>query len=137
MLHYEAVEPATLELLKQVQRIPLLSETRLVGGTSLALQIGHRKSVDIDLFGEIACDQYELIDALSDLGNLTILKESKNIHVFQINGIKLDIVNYKYQWIKPMMVEDDLRLAQVYGVLPRVMSAARRLNDGMGVYVAN
>ena len=54
MLHYEAVEPATLELLKQVQRIPFLSETRLVGGTSLALQIGHRKSVDIDLFGEIA-----------------------------------------------------------------------------------
>lgn len=27
--------------------------------------------------------------------------------------------------------------AQVYGVLPRVMSAARRLNDGMGDYVAN
>ena len=27
--------------------------------------------------------------------------------------------------------------AQVYGVLPRVMRAARRLNDGMGDYVAN
>lgn len=27
--------------------------------------------------------------------------------------------------------------AQVYGVLPRIMSAARRLNDGMGDYVAN
>lgn len=27
--------------------------------------------------------------------------------------------------------------AQVYGVLPRVMFAARRLNDGMGAYVAN
>ena len=27
--------------------------------------------------------------------------------------------------------------AQVYGVLPRIMRAARRLNDGMGAYVAN
>lgn len=27
--------------------------------------------------------------------------------------------------------------AQVYGVLPRVMHASRRLNDGMGAYVAN
>ena len=27
--------------------------------------------------------------------------------------------------------------AQVYGVLPRVMRASRRLNDGMGAYVAN
>lgn len=30
-----------------------------------------------------------------------------------------------------------IQKAQVYGLLPRVMSAARRLNDGMGDYVAN
>ena len=30
-----------------------------------------------------------------------------------------------------------LQIAQVYGVLPRIMSSARRLNDGMGDYVAN
>lgn len=30
-----------------------------------------------------------------------------------------------------------IQKAQVYGVLPRVMSSARRLNDGMGDYVAN
>ena len=91
MLHYEAIEPATLELLKRLQEIPLLSKTRLVGGTSLALQIGHRKSIDIDLFGEITCEHYELVDELSDLGDLKILKESKNIHVYQLNGVKLDI----------------------------------------------
>ena len=30
-----------------------------------------------------------------------------------------------------------IQKAQVYGVLPRIMSNARRLNDGMGEYVAN
>ena len=30
-----------------------------------------------------------------------------------------------------------IQKAQVYGVLPRIMSAARRLNDGMGNYIAN
>ena len=30
-----------------------------------------------------------------------------------------------------------IQKAQVYGVLPRVMRASRRLNDGMGAYVAN
>lgn len=30
-----------------------------------------------------------------------------------------------------------IQKAQVYGVLPRVMTSARRLNDGMGAYVAN
>ena len=36
MLHYETIEPTTLGLLRQLQDIPLLSNTRLVGGTSLA-----------------------------------------------------------------------------------------------------
>lgn len=38
MLHLAAVEPATLELLKKLQSLPELRNTRLVGGTALALQ---------------------------------------------------------------------------------------------------
>jgi len=36
MLHLETVQPDTLALLKRIQALPLLSETRLVGGTALA-----------------------------------------------------------------------------------------------------
>ena len=50
MLHYETVDEGTLGLLKQLQSLGILSEMRLVGGSSLALQIGHRKSIDI-VFG--------------------------------------------------------------------------------------
>ena len=46
----ETVEPATLELIKTLQNDPLLNNFILVGETALALEIGHRKSVDIDLF---------------------------------------------------------------------------------------
>ena len=123
MLYYNTIEPTTLGLLKQLQDIPLLSKTRLVGGTSLALQIGHRKSIDIDLFGKIECEQYELVDALSDLGQLSILKESKNIHVYQLNGVKLDIVNYKYPWIKPIVIEDNLRLADIKDIAAMKITA--------------
>lgn len=123
MLHYETIKPTTLGLLKQLQDIPLLSNTRLVGGTSLALQIGHRKSIDIDLFGEIKCEQYELVDSLSNLGQLTILNESKNIHVYQLNGIKLDIVNYKYPWIKPIVIEDNLKLANIEDIAAMKITA--------------
>lgn len=48
MLHYQTVEPHTLELLKSLMQKPYLQQFVLVGGTALALQIGHRKSVDID-----------------------------------------------------------------------------------------
>lgn len=51
MLHTETVEPSTLDLLRRLQRLPDLTSTRLVGGTALALHLGHRKSVDLDMFG--------------------------------------------------------------------------------------
>ena len=51
MLHVETVNPDTLALLKQIQSLGVLSETRLVGGTALALHLGHRRSIDLDFFG--------------------------------------------------------------------------------------
>ncbi len=46
MLHYSAIDPSTLELLKKLISVKEFSNLRLVGGTSLALQIGHRISTD-------------------------------------------------------------------------------------------
>ena len=50
MLQYQTIEPVTLELLIDLLAIPEFKNLRLAGGTSLALQIGHRKSIDLDLF---------------------------------------------------------------------------------------
>ena len=50
MLRQETVVPEMLELIKELQNIPLLNDFYLAGGTALALQLGHRTSTDIDLF---------------------------------------------------------------------------------------
>ena len=50
MLYYKTIEPNTLGILKRIQQIEELSNVRLVGGTALALQIGHRKSTLLKLF---------------------------------------------------------------------------------------
>lgn len=50
MLHYETIHPATLELLKNLSSRKEFQGMRLVG-TSLALQYGHRKSVDFGYLG--------------------------------------------------------------------------------------
>lgn len=62
MLQYQTIEPTALELLKSLSAIPEFQDLRLVGGTSLALQIGHRKSIDLDLFGTIEIEPDELLD---------------------------------------------------------------------------
>ncbi len=79
MLHYETISPETLELLKSIQSIPALYDACLVGGTALALQLGHRKSIDLDMFGCIHSPVSEIRRELSDGHTLQILKESDNI----------------------------------------------------------
>lgn len=46
----DVIFPETLQLLTELQADPLLSNFFLVGGTALAFQIGHRHSIDLDLF---------------------------------------------------------------------------------------
>jgi predicted nucleotidyltransferase component of viral defense system len=100
-----------LELLRNLSGEKALGNVRLVGGTSLALQYGHRNSVDLDFFGNIGEENDEFKEILRKYGKLSILKESKNINVYIVNGIKIDIVNYKYPWIDNVIEEDGLRLA--------------------------
>ena len=111
MLHYPTIESGTLELLRKLMQIDEFKELRLVGGTSLALQIGHRNSIDIDLFGILDADEFEIDKILNKIGSLTLLKKTKNINIYLIDGIKVDLVNYHYPWLGETFIEDDLRLA--------------------------
>lgn len=91
----------------------MLANTRLVGGTALALQLGHRSSIDLDLFGGISCDDIQLRTMLASHGQLQVINLSQNVKLFTIDGIKVDIVNYDSEWIDVMVKHNNLRLASV------------------------
>jgi predicted nucleotidyltransferase len=59
--YQETVAPNLWDVLNQLMKIELLSHFRLVGGTALSLQLGHRISVDIDLFTEAVYDSIDFI----------------------------------------------------------------------------
>lgn len=123
MLYLETVESSTLELLKKLQRLPVLEQTRLVGGTALALQLGHRKSIDLDFFGTVDCEAEYLRESIAGIASLTILKESPHIHIYIVDGIKVDIVNYKYPWLDDVVLEQGLRLASVNDIAAMKITA--------------
>lgn len=123
MLYLETVESSTLELLKKLQRLPVFEQTRLVGGTALALQLGHRKSIDLDFFGTIDCEAEYLRESIAGIASLTILKESPHIHIYIVDGIKVDIVNYKYPWLDDVVLEQGLRLASVSDIAAMKITA--------------
>lgn len=111
MLHDQAIDSTTLELLKKLLRLAGFEQLRLAGGTSLALQYGHRKSIDLDLFGEFTMDTIMLSSYLGSIGEVKILQNLQHIKSYLINGIKVDIVNYPYPWIGPLLSIDQVRLA--------------------------
>lgn len=57
-LYYNTVSDLLAASLKALMAESVFSEFRLVGGTALSLQLGHRKSIDIDLFTDMPTVQW-------------------------------------------------------------------------------
>ena len=112
MLSIQTVYPNTLELLKSLASQPELAQTRLVGGTALALQYGHRQSIDLDFFGILPEDKEELVEMTKRVGNVLVTNRSKMILQTVINQIKVDFVDYsRYKWIDEPVMGDGFVLA--------------------------
>ena len=125
MLHLETIEPATLELIRRLQALPMFAETRLVGGTALALQFGHRVSVDLDIFGKWNYAE-DMQAELSKVGHVE--KESGTpsgrMAFFYVDGIKVDCVAYDmYRWLEPPVEEEGVRLAGVKDIAAMKINA--------------
>ena len=125
MLHLETIEPATLELIRRLQALPMFAETRLVGGTALALQFGHRVSVDLDIFGKWNYAE-DMQAELSKVGHVE--KESGTpsgrMAFLYVDGIKVDCVAYDmYRWLEPPVEEEGVRLAGVKDIAAMKINA--------------
>jgi hypothetical protein len=53
MIYFNTVNELLKSSLLKLMASKEFSQFRLVGGTALSLQIGHRESIDIDLFSDI------------------------------------------------------------------------------------
>ncbi len=92
MLQLQTVTPDTLELLKEISSKPEMQGFRLVGGTALALQYGHRQSVDLDFFGNPSVPQEDIVDMFSSLGQIIVHNRTDKILQVVLRGIKVDVI---------------------------------------------
>lgn len=123
MLHTETVLASTLDLLKKIQSLRDMSDMRLVGGTALALHLGHRKSIDLDLFGhfdERASFRARLVAA----GHVADGAENGAVQSLRVDDVKVDFVNYPYPWLHEPVSEGGIVLADVRDIAAMKLSAA-------------
>ena len=108
MLYTKTITEPTLELLKRLQADEVLHTFNLAGGTSLALYLGHRISIDLDLFTPTSFDTVNMEKYLNQhFGFRTDFME-KNTLKGTIDGIKVDYITYPYKNIKTIYEIDGL-----------------------------
>ncbi|MBQ6307259.1 MAG: nucleotidyl transferase AbiEii/AbiGii toxin family protein [Bacteroidales bacterium] len=122
MLHYETIAPATRELLNKLMSDDRLQDFILVGGTSLALQLGHRLSVDLDLFTNTDFNEDSLRSYLEQNYQFQADFMERSTVKGEIDGVQIDCIAHCYPWLKPCMQDNGWRLAQLEDI------AAMKLN---------
>lgn len=148
-LYYNTVSPSLVRALKSLMLLPSLKEFVLVGGTNLALQRGHRQSIDIDLFSDKEVDSINL-DAIADelatsfkvCHGLELLSEKEiGYHLFigesEENLLKLDLW-FVDPYVFPIKEVDAIRLADIREIAAFKLMAAtqenRRQKDFWDIY---
>jgi hypothetical protein len=122
MLRKETISKPTLDLLKILMQDQSLKDFFLVGGTALSLQIGHRISIDIDLFNTKEFDENSMLNKLETQYSFSQLYQDKNTLKGEVDGIKVDLISHTYPLIKPLVVIDGIRMASLNDI------AAMKLN---------
>lgn len=123
MLYKETIDAATLELLKRLMGDERLQSFALVGGTSLALQMGHRISVDLDLFTEKEFEADELREYLEQNYHLQTDYLAFATVKGEIGGVQVDCIAHAYPWLRPFVLEEGIRLASLEDICAMKLNA--------------
>jgi hypothetical protein len=112
-MHKEILLPAQIDIL------PLLSQFAkqfyLVGGTAIALQIGHRRSIDFDLFTFSEFNHAKIINLIRKNGftiDRIIHQSSDQIHLM-LNGVKLTFFQFPFHIDAPLKLENNIKVPEL------------------------
>ena len=137
-LDKQHIAPAALSLLRELQSDENLQDFFLVGGTALAMQIGHRLSVDLDLFTEKPFDTQSHLAYLSSTYDFRATTVFKNTLLGFIGETKVDFVAHQFTLVNPIVNAEGFCLASIEDIaamkLNAIVHSGQRLKDFWDIY---
>jgi len=110
-MHKEVLSKKTERLLIKIKDI--CKDFYLVGGTALALQVGHRKSIDLDWFSKKSFSVRQLKIKLKKIGKLKIIQEEEYTLNCVLDGVRLSFFRYPYKNISSLIKYENIKLASI------------------------
>jgi hypothetical protein len=110
MWHPEVITEAVEQTLLALQRVSALTNFTLAGGTGLALDLGHRRSIDLDLFTSGLLETEVILGKLEKLHGLQIsARDAETLHV-NIGETKVSFLAYRYPVLFPCQAFMDVEV---------------------------
>jgi len=135
-MHLETITSKQKEIFKKLDKF---SDFYLAGGTALALQIGHRISVDFDLFSEkdITAQFLNKIKRVFLGSKVEVIRDSSEQLSVMIDNIKLDFVKYPFSLFSELIEYQGINITKIEEIAAmKVYALGRRpiLKDYVDLY---
>lgn len=118
-IHYEILDQQRINILPKLTSLHELG-FYLAGGTALALQIGHRDSIDFDFFSPDSFDTTALFTKIEQqFSGHTILRLQDELNTLEIiidGVIRLSFMTYQYPLIEPTVSAEYFDLASIVDI---------------------
>ncbi len=102
----------------QIEILPLIKEFKrtfyLVGGTAIALQIGHRRSINFDLFRSCEINSNKIIDKIKKYKfHFNVIRNVSGHLDMIVNNVKITFFNYPFEIDKSIKFENIIQMPQL------------------------
>jgi len=138
MLYKETTTPFLFETLKNLMQWQELLDFRLVGGTGLSLQLGHRQSIDIDMFNDkdfSVSDLSRIIRKKMPECEIRTLTFGLTIYISipDSKSLKIDLMETD-KFIRPVSLIEGIRLAHIEDIAAMKLEAITSRNTRKDFY---
>ncbi len=110
-MYTETLAPETGRVLEKISKADLLQDFYLVGGTALALHLGHRESIDLDFFSPYDFSLGKLKDDISAIGKYRLTNEEEGTLDGMLDDVKVTFLRYSYPMLFPLVEWNGVKLA--------------------------
>jgi hypothetical protein len=110
-MHPETIDQQTKHVFEKIKKLEILKTFYLAGGTALAIECGHRKSIDLDFFSKDIFDCADIRHELAKIGKVVVVGEEEGTLHCTIDGVKVSFLYYAYGMLFDFEIFDGIRLA--------------------------
>lgn len=125
--------PETALVFQELKKQSFIADFYLGGGTALSLQLGHRKSIDLDFFINKLPDHQKILMNFRDRKVTVLLSDETGLNL-SLNGTKISFLQYPYPVLDPFKEYEGIKLASILDIACMKINAVLQRGEKKDFY---